>query len=313
MSTTKAPTIAAIVPCYNEALSVAKVVNDLRNAVPGIQVYVYDNNSSDGTADIAREAGAIVRHEYMRGKGNVVRRAFADVDADIYVLIDGDDTYDADSLPAMIEALQSGPFDHVLGVRREQTTSAYRPGHELGNRGFNWFVSRVFGSEVSDMLSGYRVFSRRFVKSFPALSREFEIETELTVHAMSLRVPQVEVPVKFRDRPAGSESKLRTYHDGFRILGLIMGLIRHELPLMFYGVIGFALALLGVGIGIPVIIEFFGTGLVERFPTALLSVGIVLLAVLAWAIGLILDGVLKSRREISRLNYLSHTPPPTQA
>lgn len=310
MSTTQAPMVAAIVPCYNEVLSVAKVVTDLKAAVPEIVVYVYDNNSTDGTDEIARAAGAIVRYERMRGKGNVVRRAFADVDADIYVLIDGDDTYDATNLAEMINTLRSGPFDHVLGVRQEQTTSAYRPGHELGNRGFNWLVSKVFGSEVSDMLSGYRVFSRRFVKSFPALSREFEIETELTVHAMSLRVPQVEVPIGFRDRPEGSESKLRTYHDGFRILSLIIGLIRHELPLLFYGLIGVILAIVGIGIGVPVVVEFFETGLVERFPTALLSVGIVLLAVLAWTIGLILDGVLKSRREVNRLNYLIHTPPP---
>lgn len=309
MTTSSAPSIAAIVPCYNEEAAIAQVVSDLRAAVPGMAVHVYDNNSTDATARVAAAAGAIVRTETTKGKGNVVRRAFADIDADIYVLIDGDDTYATADLPAMIDALQSGPYDHVLGVRRQTTTTAYRPGHELGNRGFNWFVGSVFNTPVSDMLSGYRVFSRRFVKSFPALSREFEIETELTVHAMSLRVPQKEIAVGFKDRPAGSESKLRTYHDGFRILSLIIGLIRHERPMLFYGLIGTLLALVGTLVGIPVIVDFLQTGLVPRFPTAVLAVGIVLLAFMSWMIGLILDGVLKSRRELSRLNYLSHCAP----
>lgn len=309
MSTSQTPVIAAIVPCYNEELAVGKVVGDLRAAVPEMTVYVYDNNSTDDTARVAREAGAVVRRETTKGKGNVVRRAFADVDADIYVLIDGDDTYSTTELPAMIRELQSGPYDHVLGVRRETAAGAYRAGHELGNKGFNWLVSSVFGSPVTDMLSGYRVFSRRFVKSFPALSREFEIETELTVHAMSLRVPQVEVPVGFRDRPVGSESKLRTYHDGIRILSLIGSLIRHERPLLFYGLIGTLLALVGVVLGAPVVVEFFDTGLVPRFPTAFLALGIAILAFMSWTIGLILDGVLKSRREQGRLNYLSHPAP----
>lgn len=307
--TVPAPSIAAIVPCYNEEAAIAQVIADLRAAVPEMTIYVYDNNSSDDTAHVAAEAGAIVRHESRKGKGNVVRRAFADVDADIYVLIDGDDTYATADLPTMIAELQSGPYDHILGVRRQTTTTAYRPGHELGNRGFNWFVGSVFNSPVSDMLSGYRVFSRRFVKSFPALSREFEIETELTVHAMSLRVPQMEVPVGFKDRPDGSESKLRTYHDGFRILSLIIGLIRHERPMMFYGVVGTLLMLVGLLVGLPVVIEFFDTGLVPRLPTAVLALGISLLAVLSWMTGLVLDGVLKSRREFSRLNYLQYAAP----
>lgn len=304
-----APTIAAIVPCYNEEAAIASVIADLRAAVPEMSIYVYDNASTDKTVEVATAHGAIVRQEFTKGKGNVVRRAFADIEADIYVLIDGDDTYAVRDLPEMIAALKSGPYDHVLGVRKETEAGAYRPGHALGNRGFNWFVSGVFGSPVSDMLSGYRVFSRRFVKSFPALSREFEIETELTVHAMSLRVPQKEVSVGFKDRPAGSESKLRTYHDGFRILSLILGLIRHERPMMFYGLVGALLALIGVVIGIPVVIEFFETGLVPRFPTAILALGIILMAFMSWMIGLILDGVLKSRREFSRLNYLSHEAP----
>lgn len=308
--TTHSPTIAAIVPCYNEEAAIAQVIADLHLAVPEMSIYVYDNNSTDDTARVAAAAGAIVRTETTKGKGNVVRRAFADVDADIYVLIDGDDTYAAADLPEMIRTLRSGPFDHVLGVRRQDTEGAYRPGHELGNRAFNWFVSTVFSSPVNDMLSGYRVFSRRFVKSFPALSREFEIETELTVHATSLRVPQVEVPVGFKDRPAGSESKLRTYHDGFRILSLIIGLIRHERPMLFYGIVGALLALVAALIGLPVVFEFLATGLVPRFPTAILAVGIVILAVLSWAIGLILDGMLKARREFARVGYLRYPAPP---
>lgn len=303
------PRVAAIVPCYNEELSVEKVVTDLRAAVPDMEIYVYDNNSSDATAEIARAAGAIVRTERLKGKGNVVRRAFADVDADIYVLIDGDDTYDAGALPAMIRELGDGPYDHVLGVRRETQDGAYRPGHALGNKGFNWLVGNIFGASVSDMLSGYRVMSRRFVKSFPALSREFEIETELTVHAMSVRVPQTEIEVDFKDRPPGSESKLRTYHDGFRILNLIVQLTRHERPLLFYGVIGTILVLLGVLLSIPVLVDFFNTGLVPRLPTAVLSLGIALVGILSWSIGLILDGLLKARREFSRLNYLTYGPP----
>ena len=309
LSIPDAPRIAAIVPCYNEERAVGSVVVSLRAAVPGIRVYVYDNNSSDGTRDVARAAGAIVRSERLKGKGNVVRRAFADVDADIYVLIDGDDTYAAADLPEMIRTLRSGPHDHVLGVRQQTTATAYRAGHELGNHGFNWLVSSIFRSTVTDMLSGYRVLSRRFVKSFPALSREFEIETELTIHAMSLRVPRAEVPVGFKDRPEGSESKLRTYHDGFRILSLIFGLIRHERPLTFYGILGALFAAIGIGLGIPVFAEYVQTGLVPRLPTAVLAVGVILLAFMSWMMGFILDGVLRARREISRLAYLSLEPP----
>ncbi|PTT18307.1 glycosyl transferase [Microbacterium sp. HMWF026] len=305
------PTIAALVPCYNEELSIASVVRDLRAAVPEMTIYVYDNSSTDRTSEVAREAGAVVRREERKGKGNVVRRAFADVEADIYVLIDGDDTYDAAALPEMIRTLQEGPYDHILGVRQETTNSAYRPGHALGNRGFNWLVGNIFGSEVSDMLSGYRVMSRRFVKSFPALSREFEIETELTVHAMSVRVPQAEVSVGFKDRPEGSESKLRTYHDGFRILNLIAQLVRHERPMLFYGIVATLLALVGILVGIPVIADFVTTGLVPRLPSAILAIGVVLAGGLAAVIGLILDGVLKARREVSRLNYLTYSAPPS--
>ena len=270
---TAMPRIAAIVPCYNEEVAIATVVDDLRTALPGADIYVYDNNSSDRTSEVAAAAGAIVRHETRRGKGNVVRRAFADIDADVYLLIDGDDTYDASAARIMVDEILVGPHDHILGVRRqpEGAESAYRPGHEEGNRAFNRLVGWLFGEPVTDMLSGYRVFSRRFVKSFPALSREFEIETELTVHAMSMRVPQVEVEVGFKDRPAGSESKLRTYHDGFRILRLIGQLLRHERPVFFYGILASLFIAAALALGVPVIVDFADTGLVPRFPTAFLA------------------------------------------
>jgi glycosyltransferase involved in cell wall biosynthesis len=299
------PRIAAIVPCYNEEAAVGRVVHDLHEAVPEATVYVYDNNSTDRTAAVAAEAGAVVRTEDRRGKGNVVRRAFADIDADIYLLIDGDDTYDAAAAPAMIAALQAGPVDHVLGVRRQAAGgSAYRPGHESGNRMFNRLVGFLFGEPVSDMLSGYRVFSRRFVKSFPALSREFEIETELTVHTMRLRVPQAEVSVGFKDRPEGSVSKLRTCHDGVRILRLIAQLVQHERPVVFYGLGAVLFALLGFILGVPVIWEFSETGTVPRLPTALLASSLVIIAILSFVVGLVLNGVLRVREEAARLEYL---------
>jgi glycosyltransferase involved in cell wall biosynthesis len=303
--TSAAPTIAAIVPCHNEESAVGTVVRNLEQAVPGITVYVYDNCSTDRTAVVAADAGAIVRTEERRGKGNVVRRAFADVDADIYLLIDGDGTYDAAAAPAMIDALQAGPLDHVLGVRREAAgSSAYRPGHAAGNRMFNRLVGFLFGQPVSDMLSGYRVLSRRFVKSFPALSREFEIETEITVHAMRLRVPQSEIPVGFSERADGSESKLRTYHDGLRILRLIVLLLQHERPVVFYGIISMMFAILGLLLGVPVIWEFWHTGLVPRLPTAVLASSLMLIAIMSLVVGLILNGVLRAREEAARLEYL---------
>ncbi|MGC3022965.1 glycosyltransferase [Brevibacterium sp. FAM 24630] len=298
--------IAAIVPCHNEEITVANVVGDLKAAVPAITVYVYDNCSSDRTAQHAAAAGAIVRRENTPGKGNVVRRAFADIDADIYVMIDGDDTYEAAHLPEMIETLITGPYDHVLGVRQDnQETTSYRPGHEAGNKMFNQLTGWLFGSQVSDMLSGYRVFSRRFVKSFPAISRRFEIETELTVHTMSLRLPTTEVAVDFRDRPDGSESKLSTVKDGLRILGLISALVRHERPRLFYGTLTVLLAAVSLVFGLPVVWEFWQTGLVPRFPTAILATALMGLAFLLGSVGLTLDGLRRARRETSRLVYLS--------
>lgn len=303
-------TIAGIVPCYNEEAAIAKVVTDLKAAVPQMDVYVYDNNSTDRTAEVARRAGAIVRFEPRKGKGNVVRRAFADIDADVYLMIDGDDTYDASAAPEMIALLLRENLDHVLGCREDdQDNSAYRPGHAQGNKAFNRLVGRLFGEPVTDMLSGYRIFSRRFVKSFPALSREFEIETELTVHAMALRIPQKEYGVGFKDRPAGSESKLRTFHDGFRILGLIGRLLAHERPVFFYGIIGALFALVALLLGVPVIWEFVATHEVAKLPSAVLAASLGVIACLSWLVGLIQAGVLRSRQEATRLVYLQYSAP----
>lgn len=299
-------TIAAIVPAYNEEVTIAQVVTDLREAVPGMRVYVFDNASSDETSARAAQAGAIVRHVKRPGKGNVVREAFADIDADIYLMIDGDDTYDASCARGMIARLIDHRLDHVLGCRVDNPdASAYRPGHAQGNRAFNALVSRLFGDSVTDMLSGYRVFSRRFVKSFPALSRAFEIETELTVHSMGLRVRQEEYPVGFKDRPAGSESKLNTYRDGFAILSLISRLFILERPALFYGVLGGFLGVLGLLLGIPVVVEYAYTGLVPRFPTAILAASLVTLAVIVGTLGTIMAGQLRARREATRIAYLA--------
>lgn len=299
--------IAAIIPCHNEETAIGKVVRDLRSSIPSMKCYVYDNNSSDQTAKVAYEAGAIVVFEPRKGKGNVVRSAFADIDADIYLMIDGDDTYDASQAREMVELLISENLDHVLGCRKQAIgESAYRPGHETGNKVFNKLVSKLFGEKVTDMLSGYRVFSRRFVKSFPSMSREFEIETELTVHAATLRVSQREVEVGFKDRPAGSESKLRTYHDGFKILSLICRLFMSERPVLFFGIFSGIIALISLILGIPLIIDFALTGLVPRFPTAILAASLMTIAVLVSFLGMIISSILTARQEHKRLVYLSH-------
>lgn len=298
--------VAVIVPCHNEEAAVGTVVRDLREALPEARIYVYDNASTDRTAQVAEEAGAIVRHEERQGKGHVVRRAFADIDADVYVLIDGDDTYDARAAGRLVETLLSGPYDHVLGVREQVTATAYRRFHAWGNAMLSRLVGAIFGLPATDMLSGYRAFSRRFVKSFPALSEQFEIETELTVHAVSLRVPQTEVEVGFKDRPSGSESKLRTYHDGLRILWWIFKLARYGRPLLVYGAVAAALLATGLALGIPVVVEFARTGLVPRFPTAILASSLVLLATLVLAGGVVLNAVKRSRNESLRLAYLAH-------
>ncbi len=300
-----APQIAVIIPCHNEEQTVARVVTDIATVLPGASIYVYDNNSSDRTAEVAREAGAIVRSEPRRGKGNVVRRAFADVEADVYLMIDGDDTYDAFAASELVERLLTDELDHVVGVRVDSPEqSAYRRGHAWGNAAFNRTTTALFGEQIGDMFSGYRAFSRRFVKSFPANSEEFEIETELTIHASTLRVPQAAVEIGFSERPPGSESKLRTVRDGVKILSLILRLLFHERPLLVCA-IGSAISL-GVGLllGLPVVYDFFQSGEVERFPTAILASSLCLIAAFAMGIGIVVNSSRLGRREMRRLAYL---------
>ena len=299
------PRVAVLVPCFNEEAAVATVVADFRQALPSAEIYVYDNNSSDRTVAVARESGAQVRRERRQGKGHVVRRMFADIDADIYELVDGDATYDAASAPRMIETLLSDHLDMVVGFRVDQSEAAYRPGHRTGNWMLTRFLAAVFRQEFKDILSGYRVFSRRFVKSFPVLSDGFEIETELSVHALELALPVAEIETPYYARPEGSFSKLNTWRDGFRILGTILKLYRSEKPLRFFGMIGGLLALLSIGLSIPLIVTYVQQGVVPRFPTAILSTGLMILAVLAVSSGLVLDTVTRGRREIKLLAYLS--------
>jgi len=296
--------IAVLVPCCNEAATVAAVVSGFRMALPAAEVYVYDNNSSDGTADRAREAGATVRPEGRQGKGHVVRRMLADLDADIYVMVDGDDTYDPASSPAMIAKMLSEKLDLVNGRRIETHADSYRFGHRWGNQFLSGLVSRLFDSRFDDVLSGYKVFSRRFAKSFPVLSTGFEIETEIAVHALSLGVPTAEMDTPYRSRQAGSASKLSTFRDGIRILGTIAILYKEEKPLAFFAGVATVLAAVSVGLALPVIIEFMNTGLVPRQPTALLATGVMLSALLSFACGVILESVKRGQREIKRLFYL---------
>lgn len=296
---------AVLIPCYNEAMTVAKVVADFRRALPHADIYVYDNNSKDDTRTVARQAGAIVRRETLQGKGYVVRRMFADVEADIYVLVDGDDTYDASAVTDMIGMLTAEQLDMVTATRHTEEATAYRLGHRLGNHFFTGTVRLIFGARIEDMLSGYRVFSRRFVKSFPALSTGFEIETEFTVHALELKMPIGELLTTYRSRPEGSVSKLHSIRDGIRVARMIVDLIRSERPLPCFAAIGGLLFVLGIGLGIPVVTEFLHTGLVPRFPTAILAVSLVVMSFLFAISGLILDAVAHGRREMKRLAYLS--------
>jgi len=309
--------IAVLIPCYNEEIAVPRVVRDFRQALPSAKIYVYDNASTDHTAEVAAQAGAIVGHEPFPGKGNVMRRMFSDIEADIYVLVDGDDTYDAEAAPKLVRALLDKQLDMVNGARVTSIKEAYRFGHRLGNRLLTGLVQWIFGKQFNDMLSGYRVFSRRFVKSFPAISSGFEIETELTVHALELRMKTIEVPIRYKDRPEGSASKLNTIRDGLRILKMIGVLVKEERPLMFFSCSFIVLALLSLGLVTPVVLEFLETGLVRRFPTAILSAAIMLLAFLSMFCGLILDTVTHSRRELKRLAYLEirapHWPQPAAA
>ncbi|MDI4238072.1 glycosyltransferase family 2 protein [Bradyrhizobium sp. Arg237L] len=297
--------VAVLVPCFNEEAAIGTVVADFRKALPQARIFVYDNNSRDRTAEIARAAGAEVRSERRQGKGHVVRRMFADVDADIYVLVDGDATYDAPSAPRMIEALVNDNLDMVVGVRIDQSAAAYRRGHRTGNRMLTGFLSAVFGHAFRDILSGYRVFSRRFVKSFPVLSDGFEIETELSVHALELALPVGEIESPYYARPEGSVSKLNTWRDGFRILGTILRLYRSEKPLRFFTGIGVVLALISIVLAIPIIITFIEEGIVPRLPTAVLSTGLMIVAMLSVSSGLVLDTVTRGRREMKLLAYLS--------
>ncbi len=297
--------IAVLVPCYNEAVAIGTVVRDFRAALPGATVYVYDNNSSDRTVELALAAGAVVRSVAQQGKGNVVRRMFADVDAEVYVLVDGDDTYAAASAPALIDRLLSDELDMVVAARVSEERAAYRRGHRFGNRVLTGCVARIFGDAFSDILSGYRAFSRRYVKSFPALAQGFETETELTVHALQLRMPIAELPTPYKSRPEGSVSKLNTWRDGWRILLTIVKLAKTELPLRFFGTISAVLALLAVLLALPLIRTWMETGLVPRFPTAILSTGLMILASLSLACGLILDTVTRGREEMKRLAYLA--------
>jgi glycosyltransferase involved in cell wall biosynthesis len=301
--------IAVLVPCYNEDVAIAKVVRDFRAALPDATIFVFDNNSTDNTAAAARAAGAEVFHEKYQGKGFVVRRMFTDVEADIYVLVDGDATYDAPSARAMIGRLLDDRLDMVVANRVDREQDAYRAGHRTGNRLLTAFVASVFGPTFNDMLSGYRVFSRRFVKSLPVLSGGFEIETELTIHALELGLAVAEIDTPYYARPRGSASKLNTWGDGFRILRTIIRIYRAERPLAFFGAIGVALAIMSVGFAIPLMVTFVETGLVPRLPTAVLSTGLMILAFLSTAIGLVLDTVTRGRREMKLLAYLAHRAP----
>ena len=301
--------VAVVIPCHNEALTVAQVITDFRAALPGAAIYVYDNNSTDDTVAIAVSNGAQIARETRQGKGHVVRRMFRDIEADVYVLVDGDATYDAPSAPRLIDALLDGGYAMVVGSRVTSEELAYRLGHQFGNRVLTGFVATVFGTGLRDMLSGYRIFSRRFVKSFPALSSGFEIETELTVHALELELPITEIDTPYFSRPEGSVSKLNTWSDGLRILLTIVELYRSERPLAFFSLLGAGLAGLSILLSIPLIATYFETGLVPRLPTAVLSTGLMILAFLSVAVGFVLDTVTRGRREVKLLAYLSHPAP----
>lgn len=303
------PRVAVLIPCYNEEVAIGQVVRDFRASLPYAAVHVYDNNSTDRTRDVARDAGAVVRLETLQGKGHVVRRMFADIEADLYVLVDGDGTYDADAAPDLIQLLRANGLDMVNAARVTDRTAAYRRGHVLGNQVLTGLVNTIFGKRLSDMLSGYRVFSRRFVKSFPALSSGFETETELTVHALELRMPIAELPTRYIERQEGSTSKLRTYRDGVRILRTIVILMKQERPLAFFSAISVIMLLTGLGLGIPVVLQFLATGTVPKLPSAVLALGFVLIACLSLVCGLILDSVTRGRLEFKRLAYLSHPAP----
>ena len=305
MDEVASPKIAVLLPCYNEEAAIGATIAGFRAALPGAVIYVYDNNSLDRTREVATHAGALVRTERQQGKGHVVRRMFADIDADVYVMADGDLTYDPTAAPAMVDLLLAEQLDMVVGTRRHEEKEAYRGGHVLGNKLFTGLLSGLFGRSFSDIFSGYRVFSRRFVKSFPVLSSGFEIETEISVHALELRMPVGEVETAYAARPEGSQSKLSTYSDGWKILRTILTLYRIERPVLFYGIIGALLVALAIILAAPLVATYLHTGLVPRQPTAILVTGMIIVAVLCFFAGLILDTVTRGRREVRRLYYLS--------
>ena len=306
------PRIAVLLPCYNEEAAIEATVAGFRAALPGATIYVYDNNSGDRTRELAAGAGAVVRSERQQGKGHVVRRMFADIDADVYLMADGDLTYEPAAAPAMVDLLLADRLDMVVGTRRHERKDAYRGGHVLGNRLFTGLLSGLFGRSFSDIFSGYRAFSRRFVKSFPVLSSGFEIETEMSVHALELRMPVGEFETSYAARPEGSHSKLSTVRDGWRILKTIVTLYRIERPVLFFGSIGAFLLAAAIVLAVPLVVTYLATGLVPRFPTAILITGMTVIAVLCFFAGLILDTVTRGRREVRRLAYLAH-PGPEQA
>ena len=303
------PRVAVLLPCYNEEAAIQRTVAGFRSALPSATIYVYDNNSRDRTVELAKAAGAVVRTETSQGKGHVVRRMFADIDADVYVMADGDLTYDPAAAPAMVAMLLGEQLDMVVGTRKHEQAEAYRGGHVLGNKLFTGLLSGLFGRSFTDIFSGYRVFSRRFVKSFPVLSAGFEIETEMSVHALELRMPVGEVETVYAARPEGSASKLSTYRDGWRILKTIVTLYRTERPVLFFGAVGFTLVLLALVLALPLVMTYLATGLVPRLPTAILITGLGIVAVLCLFAGLILDTVTRGRREVRRLAYLAHPAP----
>jgi glycosyltransferase involved in cell wall biosynthesis len=305
------PSVAVLLPCYNEEATIGATVDGFRNALPGATIYVYDNNSSDRTRDVAAKAGAVVRSERQQGKGHVVRRMFADVQADVYVMADGDLTYDPVSAPDMVALLLAEQLDMVVGTRRHEAKDAYRGGHVLGNRIFTGLLAGLFGRSFNDIFSGYRVFSRRFVKSFPVLSSGFEIETEMSVHALELRMPVGEIETRYLARPEGSESKLSTFGDGWRILKTIGTLYRVERPVLFYGTIALLLFIVALLLSIPLVATYLHTHTVPRLPTAVLVTGMTIVAVLCFFAGLILDTVTRGRREMRRLAYLALEAPPS--
>lgn len=297
--------IAVLIPCLNEAVTIAAVVTQLKEVLPHASIYVYDNGSDDATISTARAAGATVRSEPRRGKGNVTRRMFADVEADIYVLIDGDNTYDVVAIPQMVEMMVGQNLDMVTGRRIAACAAAYRGGHDFGNRVFTWAIGWMFGQGCDDVFSGLRVMTRRFVKSFPALATGFEIETDLTVHALALRTPIADYPVKYSDRPAGSSSKLHKYHDGLRILLRLLTLLRTERPFILYGLLGLIASTISLVLGIRVVEDFMETGLVPRFPSAILATGLMLSGFISIVCGVILQALARYRHETFRLRYLS--------